>query len=78
MVQCIRELASRSYWIEWATIRCPTLIVRGAQGNFDAQHVEHLARQLSDGRSITIPGAGHDVHLDAPTALAAELGHFLG
>lgn len=77
LVQCIGELAARDYWSEWRRIECPTLIVRGERGNLEERHCAELADALPRGRALTIPAAGHDVHLDAPDSLAAELRRFV-
>lgn len=77
MVDCIRDLAARDYWTEWRQLRCPTLIVRGEHGNFPDEHMQKLARLLPDGAVVTIRDAGHDVHLEAVTALVRQLRRFL-
>lgn len=77
MVACISELAARHYWSDWRRIRCPTLVVRGERGYFAERHVDALVAVLASGRSLTIPGAGHDVHLDAPVELAQAIRGFL-
>jgi pimeloyl-ACP methyl ester carboxylesterase len=59
-------LACRSYWPQWRSIRCPTLVVFGERGLFPADHGEALIEELATASVVTIPGAGHDVHLDAP------------
>jgi pimeloyl-ACP methyl ester carboxylesterase len=48
MVACVADLASRNYWGQWRSIRCPTLIVFGEQGHFDDQHGAELVRQTRD------------------------------
>jgi pimeloyl-ACP methyl ester carboxylesterase len=78
MARCISDLAARDYWNEWRAIECPTLIVRGERGYFDERHCAELAESLRAGRAVTIPAAGHDVHLDAPEELATEIRRFLG
>ena len=77
LVDCIAQLAARDYWKEWRRIRCPTLIVRGELGHFDAEHVARLAHEPPDGQAITIPQAHHDVHLEAPERLTREIRRFL-
>jgi len=77
MVDCIADLATRDYWRQWRAIRCPTLIVRGDRGIFSAEHMQKLAHLLPNGDTVTIPDAGHDVHLEAPAPWARELGRFL-
>lgn len=32
MVAAVAELATHAYWDQWAWVRCPTLVVRGANG----------------------------------------------
>ncbi len=77
MVDCIADLAARDYWTEWRQINCPTLIVRGEQGNLPAEHASQLAHALPNGRVAEIPHARHDVHLEAPTKWIRELDAFL-
>jgi pimeloyl-ACP methyl ester carboxylesterase len=61
----LAEIAERDWWDEWRRIRCPVLVVRGEHGQLDPD----VARRMHPG-AITIAGAGHDVHLDQPEALA--------
>ncbi len=68
MVACIADLQSRSYWTPWRSIRCPTLLVFGEHGMLDPEHRQQVARELPGCDLVTIPKAGHDVHLDAPQA----------
>lgn len=77
LVECISELASRDYWSEWRQIQCPTLILTGEHGNLPGTHAVELARAAPHGEAVAIPGAGHDVHLDAPERLGAEIRRFL-
>jgi pimeloyl-ACP methyl ester carboxylesterase len=77
MVGCIADLGAHDYLKQWRSIRCPTLIVRGDGGNFFAEHVEVLAQQLADARSVTIARAGHDVHLERPGEWLGALQGFL-
>jgi pimeloyl-ACP methyl ester carboxylesterase len=68
LVGCIADLGSRNYWDEWRGIQRPTLVVLGERGVFPAGHGEQMVSQLPTASAVTIPGAGHDVHLDAPEA----------
>jgi pimeloyl-ACP methyl ester carboxylesterase len=63
--ETMRELAERDWWDEWGRISCPVLVVRGEHGQLDAA----VARRMHPD-AVTIAGAGHDVHLDQPDALA--------
>ncbi|MCB9676590.1 MAG: alpha/beta hydrolase [Alphaproteobacteria bacterium] len=55
-------------------ITAPTLVVWGAKSPFPG--VER-AKHLRDATVVSIPDAGHLVHLDAPDLLAAEIERFL-
>ena len=62
--ETVAELAERSWWDEWERIECPTQVIRGERGQLRPAVAERM------GGAIVIAGAGHDVHLDAPEALA--------
>ena len=66
LARTMGDLASKTYWSQWRSIRCPTLVVLGEHGIYPAGHGEELLSQLPEAVVVTIPGAGHDVHLDAP------------
>ncbi len=68
-------LASQSYWPQWRSIRAPTLVVLGERGIFPAGHGDKLVSERPDAVAVTIPGAGHDVHLDAPQLWVEALRH---
>ena len=65
LVSALAESQARSYWDEWASIRCPALVVRAADGapRADAQR---MAEWLPGARLAEIAQAGHDLHLDQP------------
>jgi len=73
MIACIADLQSRSYWTQWSSIRCPTLLIFGEHGMFDLEHRQHAAHELPGCELVTIPNAAHDVHLDAPEAWVQAL-----
>jgi len=55
-------------------IRCPALIVRGGEsGLLTAEGARALLLELPDGRLLEVPGAGHNVHLEQPEAVAAAI-----
>jgi pimeloyl-ACP methyl ester carboxylesterase len=64
----LREIAERDWWDEWRAIRCPVLVIRGEHGHLDPD----VARRMDPG-AVTIPGSGHDVHLEQPEALAGAI-----
>jgi pimeloyl-ACP methyl ester carboxylesterase len=46
LVACNNDLQSRSYWPQWRTIRCPTLLVLGENGMFPQGHGDDIIQQL--------------------------------
>jgi pimeloyl-ACP methyl ester carboxylesterase len=64
LLRALREAAS-GWWHAWSSIRCPTLIVRGEHG-VPSEDAEAMAGRLSEAVVKTVPGAGHDVHLEQP------------
>ncbi|MFE6028047.1 alpha/beta fold hydrolase [Streptomyces niveus] len=78
MVGCVAESAVRSFWAEWDQVRCPTLVVRGEKGAMPASEAAEMrVRRPAGTRVETVPGAGHDVHLDRPAQLHALIREFL-
>jgi esterase len=61
-----------------AEIRCPTLVVRGAESDvFSDDDATRFAAALPDARWVRIAGAGHTVQGDEPAALVREVRSFL-
>lgn len=60
-------------WNEWDAISCPTTIIRGEHGFMSAEEAADMVRQNPHAIQTTIPGAGHDVHLEAPHTVAQFL-----
>jgi pimeloyl-ACP methyl ester carboxylesterase len=60
------------------SLRCPTLVVRGAQSDFlPRQTCIDMARRQPLVHWVEVPGAGHYVHDDAPEAFTALVTDFL-
>jgi pimeloyl-ACP methyl ester carboxylesterase len=66
MKAAISEVAATARWTEWANLTVPTLLIRGEKGTMPDAEVERMAPD----RLVVVPGAGHDVHLDAPEVTA--------
>lgn len=77
-VELLRAELARPLWEEWERISCPTLIVRGEEGDLDEATAAQMAARLPGARLTTVPGAGHEVHLDRPSEWRAALEPFLG
>jgi pimeloyl-ACP methyl ester carboxylesterase len=64
-----------------ASLMCPILVVRGAESEIlEAEAAERFVAALPNGRLMTVPGAGHNVHsantwgfLDAISPFLADL-----
>jgi pimeloyl-ACP methyl ester carboxylesterase len=74
--RAITEASARDYWDEWRSITRPTLIVRGETGAPQAI-VARMQRSLKTAQAVTIPGAGHDVHLAQPTLWIRAIQRFI-
>ena len=68
MVASMADVAERDYWGEWGQIRCPTLVVVGERGFVPHDAAVEMARRVASARVATVPGAGHDLHLERPQA----------
>jgi len=64
-------------WKEWKRIRAPTLVVRAGSGELSAVEAGAMVAALSAARLVEIPGAGHDVHLEAPLEWRRAVERFL-
>ncbi|MFJ5731770.1 alpha/beta fold hydrolase [Streptomyces paradoxus] len=78
MVEALTENARRSFWDEWASITCPTLVVLGQSGIVPAREAEAMLQRRPETMALSILGAGHDVHLERPEVLHRLLQEFLG
>ncbi|MEV4426049.1 alpha/beta fold hydrolase [Streptomyces sp. R-07] len=80
MVRSLAENARRASWDEWAAVRCPGLVVlgEGARGGIiDGDQYAEMARLQAGVHGVSLPGAGHDVHLERPEALSGMILDFL-
>ena len=66
MKAAIAGVAATARWSEWHSLTVPTLLILGEHGSVPAEEVSRMAAA----RQVVVPGAGHDVHLDAPEATA--------
>ncbi|MEW1721962.1 alpha/beta hydrolase [Streptomyces sp. NPDC093109] len=77
MVRSLAENAGRSSWDEWASIACPVLVVLGQHGIIPPREAEDMLLRRPGTVAVSIPGTGHDVHLERPDKLAQILRGFL-
>ena len=77
LVSAIAEALGRDCWDEWRAVVAPTLLIRGEQGELSGEEAAAMLAALPSAELVSIPGAGHDVHLDNPTAWRAAVEGFL-
>ncbi|MBP0459988.1 alpha/beta fold hydrolase [Streptomyces montanisoli] len=66
-----------AHWEELAQVRCPTLVVRGIDGELGRAEAMEMVRVLPHGAYAEIPDAGHLVHYADPAAWRAATEPFL-
>ncbi|MFD8688375.1 alpha/beta fold hydrolase [Streptomyces sp. NPDC059651] len=77
MVGAIAELTRRSFWEEWDAVTCPALVVLGRSGPIPPQEIDAMLSRRPATRAVSIPGTGHDLHLEQPGVLHALISGFL-
>ncbi|MFB9735613.1 alpha/beta fold hydrolase [Streptomyces thermocoprophilus] len=55
-----------AHWEELAQVRCPTLVVRGLDGELGRAEAQEMVRVLPRGQYAEVADAGHLVHYDQP------------
>ena len=66
-------------WDDVHAIRCPTLIIKGGESDIlSAESADKLQATIPGSRVAVVPGAGHSVMGDNPTAFVAAVREFLG
>jgi 2-succinyl-6-hydroxy-2,4-cyclohexadiene-1-carboxylate synthase len=69
--------AQPSYWADLKKLKTPTLLVTGT---LDPKFVEialRMRRVMPSAEHLPVPGVGHTVHLEAPTAWLGGVNRFL-
>ncbi|MEV5146972.1 alpha/beta hydrolase, partial [Streptomyces sp. NPDC052727] len=77
MVRSLAENARRSFWREWGQVACPTLLVLAQSSFIPAREAEEMLRQRPATMAMSIPGTGHDLHLEQPEILHTAVLDFL-
>ncbi|MFC4494461.1 alpha/beta fold hydrolase [Streptomyces ovatisporus] len=63
----VREAwAYDAHWDELARVACPTLVVRGLDGELGRAEAQEMVRVLPRGIYAEVPDAGHLLHLERP------------
>ncbi|MFT2018052.1 alpha/beta fold hydrolase [Streptomyces sp. 796.1] len=55
-----------AHWEDLALVQCPTLVVRGLDGELGRAEAQEMVRVLPRGIYAEVPDAGHLVHYDQP------------
>jgi pimeloyl-ACP methyl ester carboxylesterase len=76
MTVALADSASCGCWDDWNRIRCPTLVVRAADGDEPAVYQRMVAANRN-ATLVEVGNSGHDVHLDQPTAWRAAVEPFV-
>ncbi|GKQ36595.1 alpha/beta fold hydrolase [Streptomyces sp. A012304] len=66
-----------AHWEELTQVRCPTLVVRGLDGELGRAEAQEMVRVLPRGEYAEVADAGHLVHYDQPEAWRAAIEPFL-
>jgi 2-succinyl-6-hydroxy-2,4-cyclohexadiene-1-carboxylate synthase len=69
--------AMEPVWDRLHTLRCPVLLVAGAQDRPYAQAAQLMAERIPTARVRIVPGAGHAPQLEQPRLLAELLDEYL-
>ncbi len=77
LTRAVAAVHERAFLEEWSQVRAPTLVVRGEHGSLSEREVESMCALRPDTELVTVAGAGHDVHLEAPDAFLRVLTRFL-
>jgi pimeloyl-ACP methyl ester carboxylesterase len=77
MVESLTELSRRTFWQEWTQVRCPTLVLLAESGFVSPEETRQMIRTRPDAVIVTVPGGGHDVHLDEPETVRVAITGFL-
>ncbi len=78
MVASLAETGERGFRGEWLQVRCPTLAVFGQSSFVPAADVDEMLARRPGTWAASVPGTGHDLHLERPQALYAVVREFLG
>ncbi|WP_320781323.1 alpha/beta hydrolase [Streptomyces sp. CRN 30] len=77
MLACRETWIYDAHWEELAQVRCPTLVVRGLDGELGRAEAQEMVRVLPRGQYAEVADAGHLVHYDQPEAWRAAVEPFL-
>ncbi len=77
VTRMLREVAAGDCWEDWSRIACPTLVVRGGQGELPDEEVGRMLADLPAAGYAELPDVGHEVHLEQPALWSDAVSGFL-
>jgi pimeloyl-ACP methyl ester carboxylesterase len=77
VTRMLREVAEEDCWEGWSRIACPTLIVRGGEGDLPIDQANRMRSELRRARYVELPGIGHEVHLEESDLWRGAVSGFL-
>ncbi|MFG2356801.1 alpha/beta fold hydrolase [Streptomyces sp. NPDC048521] len=77
MVDSVAENARRSFWEEWTSIACPTLVVLAQSGIVPPEEFDGMLRRRPRTVAVGVPGTGHDLHMERLAVLTGLVRSFL-
>ncbi|KUJ69855.1 hydrolase [Streptomyces albus subsp. albus] len=66
-----------AHWEELALVECPTLVIRGLDGELGRAEAQEMVRVLPRGQYAEVADAGHLIHYDQPEGWCRALDSFL-
>jgi 2-succinyl-6-hydroxy-2,4-cyclohexadiene-1-carboxylate synthase len=66
-----------SFWDRLEGVRAPTLLLTGAEDERYGEVARAMVGRMPAARHVVVPGAGHTVHLEAPSAWLGAVTPFL-
>ncbi|MFF8726981.1 alpha/beta fold hydrolase [Streptomyces sp. NPDC015171] len=77
MVASLAENARRSFRSAWRQVTCPTMVVLAQSSFIPGADVDAMLGLRPETLAMSLPGTGHDLHLERPHVLAGLCETFL-
>jgi pimeloyl-ACP methyl ester carboxylesterase len=77
MVASVAEAARVPTLRTWRQVTCPTLVVLARSTFVPARDIDAMFAQRPPAQAVSIPGTGHDLHLQRPGVLRELMASFL-
>ncbi|NBE54143.1 alpha/beta fold hydrolase [Streptomyces boluensis] len=77
LVEALAENAQQSFEYAWRRVACPVLLVLARTSFLPQEAVDAMLRQRPATRATSVPGTGHDLHLERPDVLRGLIEEFM-